>query len=211
MKTGSSGLVHDLTSPGNDESEGAAEDFYKYLTKVSKVAAKDFWRSQLDGYEMAIFPSPQPNVNQTRTEIYHEVMNLQWPDTGPTASTRVHAAWAILQAAYTNTSNAIFGVVLTSSCALQSKKERAASSFGAVVPLCVTVGQDSNLDELLQRIQTQIEEITPFMETGLQQIRRISADAERACQFQTLLIVQPGNRDNEQEIVQSKQADEDYA
>lgn len=202
-------LTYDEISPGNNESDAAAEEFYKYLTKVSKVAAEDFWRSQLDGHEMAVFPSLPANINQPRMEVFHEVTNLQWPDTGPRASTRVHAAWAILQAAYTDTSSAIFGVVLASSSKLQSK-ESAAGFPGAVVPLCVSVEQDSNSDELLQRLQAQIEEMMPFRQTGLQQIRRISADAKRACQFQTLLIVQPGNRDTEQNVVQSKQTDEDY-
>ena len=199
------------TNSGNHYLEGAADDFFRYLTSVSKPTAVSFWRSQLDENEAVVFPFLPPTIHQPRLDssVYHKTTELQWSLTGPTASTRVRAAWAILQATYTDSSEAVFGTILTDHRVLGSRDERKAGYPVGIVPLCIIVKENSSIDELSRRIQSQTEEMTPFAQTGLRQIRHVSAGAERACQFQTLLVIRPTNQDAEKESAQSGQVKED--
>lgn len=61
----------------------------------------------------------------------------------------------------------------------------------ATVPVRVVLGREKRVEELLQQVQTQAVEMTAFEQMGLQRIRRISPETERGSQFQTLLVVQP--------------------
>ncbi|KAK2608932.1 hypothetical protein QQS21_002508 [Conoideocrella luteorostrata] len=56
------------------------------------------------------------------------------------------------------------------------------------------------VEELLLQIQAQVADMTAFEQTGLQQIRRISSEAERACDFQTLLFIQPAADEKEKAV-----------
>ncbi|KAM5449449.1 NRPS cluster protein [Microsporum audouinii] len=58
---------------------------------------------------------------------------------------------------------------------------------------CDTITVDWNLSlyDLLQKIQTQAADMIAFEQTGLQHIKQINQDTKRACQFQTLLMIQP--------------------
>ncbi|KAM5465821.1 putative NRPS-like protein biosynthetic cluster [Microsporum ferrugineum] len=58
---------------------------------------------------------------------------------------------------------------------------------------CDTITVDWNLSlcDLLQKIQTQAADMIAFEQTGLQPIKQINQDTKRACQFQTLLMIQP--------------------
>jgi hypothetical protein len=61
------------------------------------------------------------------------------------------------------------------------------------------------IDQFLCLVQDQSTTMIPFEQTGLHRIRRASADAERACQFQTLVIVQPSQQNKRNRLLQIKE------
>lgn len=58
----------------------------------------------------------------------------------------------------------------------------------------VALDPEEDAGALLQRLQDQAVSMTPFEQIGLQFIGRLRGDAERACRFQTLMVVQPTGR-----------------
>jgi non-ribosomal peptide synthetase component F len=61
----------------------------------------------------------------------------------------------------------------------------------ATVPICVKLDWDQTIWQLLETTQRQAADMISFEQTGLQNIRHVSEEAALACQFQTLLVVEP--------------------
>lgn len=59
------------------------------------------------------------------------------------------------------------------------------------VPVRVRLRRDQDTATFLLNTQLEVSKMMAFESFGLQRIRKISADTEAACQFQTLLVIQP--------------------
>ncbi|GKT87879.1 non-ribosomal peptide synthetase protein [Colletotrichum tofieldiae] len=73
----------------------------------------------------------------------------------------------------------------------------------ATVPVRINVDPDASISDYLQAVQDQAVEMIPFEQTGLQNIAKSgNQDTQQACNFQTLLVVQPplGFSDSDAEI-----------
>jgi amino acid adenylation domain-containing protein/non-ribosomal peptide synthase protein (TIGR01720 family) len=180
--------------------------FVKYIIGVDESSAVDFWQAQLEGsdaQQFPVLPSPlhQPKVDK----VLRFDFALKWESNDFTASTVVRTAWAILQATYTNSSDAVFGVTVTGRQVAVAGIERIAAPTIATVPVLVRLDGEKSVEQLLQQVQAQAIDMTPFEQIGLQRIRHISKEAEQACQFQTLLVVQPTEKSKDNKLfVQSK-------
>lgn len=75
----------------------------------------------------------------------------------------------------------------------------------ATVLLRIPVPGDCRVGVYLARVQRQATEMIPYEQTGLRAIAKVSDEARQACDFQTLLVVQPSNRSSVDE-----QKQEDY-
>lgn len=177
-------------------------DFRRFVTHVSRTdpeAATKFWNNQLRASEAQVFPALPSVTSEPKSDksIIHQINNLHWPKNDITASTAVRAAVSVLIADYTDSQDVVFGVTSTGRQIAISGIEQMVGPTIATVPIRVPVGNDKSLLQFLTQIQEQSIEVTSFEQTGLQRIRKLSADAERACNFQTLLIVQPADESAE--------------
>ncbi|UKZ75700.1 putative NRPS-like protein biosynthetic cluster [Trichoderma virens FT-333] len=93
-----------------------------------------------------------------------------------TTSTLAHAAWAIVVGRITDGEEVVFGSTVSGPGAAIAGIEDIVGPTIATVPM----------------------QMIAFEQTGLQQIAKISPDCAKACNFQTLLIIQPqdGEEDN---------------
>ncbi|GLA09580.1 nonribosomal peptide synthase [Aspergillus niger] len=162
---------------------------------ATTIAAKEYWQSQLGGCQLMPFPSlPWPGYQPRADEVLqHQISGLRWPRNGITAATVVRAAWAILLAHYTKADapDVVFGATVTGRQGAVAGVERMAGPTIATVPVRVAWSWGEDIQVLLQRVQTQANSMTAYEHMGLQHIRRISADTQQGCQFQTLLVIQP--------------------
>jgi amino acid adenylation domain-containing protein len=167
------------------------QGFIKHIINIDQSRARDFWETQFKDLRTEIFPSlPSPTYQpRSDTSITYYFQNLEWPETDVTASTVVRTAWAILIAHYTDSDDIVFGVTVTGRQADISGIDQMAGPTIATVPVRIVLDREETLDRLLLRVQAQAVEMTAFEQIGLQNIRRISANAERACAFQTLLVI----------------------
>ena len=174
----------------------AFQDFVKHVLRIDQMQATTFWAKQLRDLEAPRFP-PLPSLEyepQAGNCVTRQILNLHWPQTDVTPSNFIRAAWAHVVSHYTCSSDVVFGVTLGGRQAPVHGIESMTGPTIATVPVRVRIDDLITVREFLQRVQVQAIDITTFEQVGLQHIRRISTNAERACQFQSLLVVQSKDR-----------------
>ena len=156
--------------------------FSKHETGVCEETALAFWKEELGGAEAVHFPQPStpwcsPRVGESLSCC---VKDFPLHPDDHTTTTIVLAAWSLLQMAYTNTTESIFGAALPS--------QGPATSLFALAPVRIMAHDQITVEELLQQVQTHLAASTPYCQTGLHRIRRIGEDIEQACQFQSVVM-----------------------
>ncbi|KAK8914997.1 Nonribosomal peptide synthetase dtxS1 [Metarhizium anisopliae] len=179
--------------------------FVKHIMDIDSDSSSKYWKAQFDGSEAAnIFPSLPSATYQPRSDTLtlHPIRDLAWPNTDITPSTIVRAAWSILSALYVDSTDVVFGVTVTGRQAAVPGVDQMTGPTLATVPVQVALDWHESVEQLLQRLQSQAIDMTAFEQTGLQRIRRVSAKAKQACEFQTLLLMQPAERNDNEEAHQ---------
>ena len=167
--------------------------YIDFLTRVPHDAMEDFWRSQATNEILPVFPTlpyaayrPKPD-----TSLQYEVHLVQNGTFKTTMSTKIHAAWAILQSQYCGTSNVVSGIALNSRNLPLPEIDVLVGPTIATVPFRLSIDWNCTIGEFLAGIQAQSLAMIPYQHMGLQNIRRLSAEAEALCDFQNILIIQP--------------------
>ncbi|KFY13765.1 hypothetical protein V492_03046, partial [Pseudogymnoascus sp. VKM F-4246] len=181
------------------ESLAPFQAFVKHIASIDEGRAREYWQAQLAGSEATSFPTlPAPAYQpQADSTLRHHIAELKWPRNDITASTAVRVAWSILGARYTGSSEVVFGATVTGRQAGVPGIDRMAGPTIATVPVRVVLDWEQRVEQLQQQVQAQAVEMTAFEQLGLPAIRSISQDTERGSRFQTLLVVQPHERQDE--------------
>ena len=167
--------------------------FVKHILEIDQDAAASFWQSQLASSELVCFPPlPSPTYQPQADELLGIDLNdISQIGGDITMSTAVRTAWGLLISRYCNSNTAIFGGIVTGRQAAVSGVEWIIGPTIATVPLLLILDPNESVMQLLQRVQAQGIDMIQFEQTGLSQIRQLGGDAEQACRFQTLLVVEP--------------------
>jgi amino acid adenylation domain-containing protein/non-ribosomal peptide synthase protein (TIGR01720 family) len=169
------------------------QHFVEHVVSVDQEAVRDFWTSQLGGLEAPVFPAlPSPDYQPRSNEFldYH-IPEINWPRGNATASSILRAAWAMVIASYADSEDVVYGATVTGRQAAVSDIEEIVGPTITTVPIRLHVGRQKTIEQFLDQVQLQSSEMIAFEQTGLQHIRRISSEASQACDFQSILIVQP--------------------
>lgn len=169
------------------------QPFIRHIRNIDVVASRKYWQTHFQGCEAAVFPvCPSPSyVPRVDSILEHEITNLAWPSNDITPSTVIRTAWSLLQSTYTTVDDVIFGATVAGRQAALVGIERVAGPTIATVPVRIVLDRDLQVEEQLQRIQTQAAESMTYEHLGLQEIRKLSQEAELGCRFQALLVIQP--------------------
>ena len=193
-------LVEKLYSGGDDETNAAKtvdiRPFVKHLTSDDNTQASEYWRFQFSQNESAIYPNlpatcvePRPSSVMKRSYALHPT--LRYSD--HTLATLVRASWAIVSASRAGSNDVTFGAVVSGRQAPINGVDSMIFPTIATVPVRIQVPRANGVKQFLDEVQNQATVMIPFEQTGLQKISKMGADAERACGFQTLLVVQPAS------------------
>ncbi|KAL7621640.1 hypothetical protein AAE478_008967 [Parahypoxylon ruwenzoriense] len=184
--------------------------FIKHIRSVDETCAANFWREYLGGTEAQPFPQLPSSSYRPKADmvISHSITGLHWPRKEATPSTLIRAAWSIVAAQYTGLNDVVFGATMSGRQAAIPKVEQMTGPTIATVPVRVTLDAEEGVDQLLSRIQEQAIEMFAFEQMGLQWIRRLNDDTDRACQFQTLLVVQPPSWNEENTLFEQDTNDD---
>lgn len=173
---------------------GSFNRFIAHLQRIDQKASADFWTSKLDGAVSTEFPTFEGDtltIGQATATVKKSVPMPVSSSMNYTLSTVLHAAWALTLATYKRAPDVTFGTVMSGRHTAVAGIDQVMGATVATIPLRVKLGQSDPVTSLLGQIHDYVTDATPFEQIGLQHIRRLSADAERACNFDTLLVVQP--------------------
>lgn len=189
-------LLEDLTCAYNEAKRPAAvsfQAFVKYTSTIDLEAASNYWKAQFAGCEAPVFPSlPTPTFQPRADEtLCHVIQDFSWPRTNITPSNIIRTAWAILQARHSDSSDVVFGAVVSGRQASMPGIDCIVGPTIATVPVRIRVDPDARVHDLQSRIQQQSAEMLPYEQFGLSRINSLSEMGPAASNFQSVLIVQP--------------------
>ncbi|PKY02181.1 acetyl-CoA synthetase-like protein [Aspergillus campestris IBT 28561] len=167
--------------------------FVEYTQGVPPAEVEASWRAQFKGFTGAPFPAPPTSqyVPKPRSSQSHTTALSLNHALGATLSTVLRLAWALTAAQYTGSTDLVFGVVMSGRGAPVTGIDAMIGPTLATVPLRVQWQASDSLRPLLRRIQQQTTAIMPVEQVGIPRIAGVSDEARQACQFQTLLVVEP--------------------
>lgn len=162
----------------------------KHSTKVKD--AEEYWQEALQGFDGNHFPSTNDQTRQPRSDTVAggQIDTIQWPQ-DVTPDTAIRAAWALVMSSRCESADVVYGVVVSGRQAAVPGIETLAGPTIATVPLRVAVDDAMTVDQLYSKLQTQAAGMVLFEQLGLPAIRRLSDEAAHACDFRSMLVVQP--------------------
>jgi amino acid adenylation domain-containing protein len=168
--------------------------FTKYLATIDADAASAFWRSALASSQATCCPYPPPPSGSYRCTASASV-RYQWkvPQSqlpGITLASILCTSWALVSTLYSDTSDVVFGQTINGRNVPCTNVTEIEGPVFTTIPFRARISPVENVHLLLQRIQAELVDMVPFQHLGLQNIMRLDADCQAACQFTTQLVIQ---------------------
>ena len=167
--------------------------FVKYLSNRDHSISKGYWKETLTGSDAYQFPRAS-HVNTKSTlngqTLQHHVKLAPHKHVDITPSNVVRAAWALVLAAYTNSSDVVFGETLAGRDVAVSGIMDACGPVLTTVPTRVRVDSGATVRDFLQAIASRVTERIPHQHYGISAIKAIGGEVAAACDFHNLLVVQ---------------------
>ena len=169
-------------------------DFVKHITAIPPTTLQSFWLNELRGAVGPQFPRvPSRDFLPTPDTLLERHIPLTLPATKfPfTLATLIRAAWALVASQHSGNDDVVFGETLTGRDIPLRGVEGIVGPLIATVPVRVRVARAGSVGGYLQGVQSAALARTPFQHMGMQNIRRVSRDAQYACEAPTGLVIQP--------------------
>ncbi|GKT45460.1 nonribosomal peptide synthase atnA [Colletotrichum spaethianum] len=175
--------------------ETSFSSFVKYSRDADTESVSRYWSSVFKGGQFASFP-PKPLAPGSTSEkgysaFARRTVPLPSPSTGATATTILRAAWALVIARFSGSEDVVFGVTTSGRNASFDNIESIIGPLIATVPLRVRCNGRTLVHDFLESIQMSTISMIPYEQMGIQHIARIDAACRAACDFQSMMIVQP--------------------
>ncbi|KAJ5825112.1 AMP-dependent synthetase/ligase [Penicillium robsamsonii] len=168
-------------------------NFVKYVRDTDETAMHDFWRRELKGAVGPQFPRlPSRDFMPTPNGLIEHQISLETGAGSPfTMATLIRGAWALVASQYTGSDDVVFGETLTGRDISLPGVESIVGPLIATIPIRIQVRRSSSVESYLQMVQQTILARTPYQHMGMQNIRKVSQDAQYACEAGTGLVIQP--------------------
>lgn len=176
------------------ETHAEIRDFVKWMRDADEVDMREFWRRELKGAVGPQFPRlPSRDFLPNPDSVVEREIALETAAGGLpfTVATLIRGAWALVASQYTSSDDVLFGETLTGRDIALPGVEHILGPLNATVPVRVRVDRTSSVAAYLQAVQQGISARTPYQHVGWQNIRKISPDAQHACEAGTGLVIQP--------------------
>lgn len=167
--------------------------FVNYTIQVDEAATRSYWTSQLAGAQRAVFPRTTMSADSKPVSCIMKTSTLfpKSMDTSTTKATIVRAAWAIMLARYSDTDDICFGTTVSGRHAPVPGVDSMPGPTIATVPVRLRLNKQEPLSNLLRDIQQQASGMVAYEQFGLRNIANVSPEAKEACNFSSLLVIQP--------------------
>jgi amino acid adenylation domain-containing protein len=175
--------------------------FITYLLTQDENNNKAFWDNSLSGYNSSAFPPLPPTLADEVKADTSIGLSFEMPtmkESSVTLATTIRAAWALAVYHNTGSPDVVFGATLSGRGAPVPGIEDIIGPTIATVPVRVNIPQRdsrSTVSDFLLDVQARSTSMIPHEQFGLQNISKLSQDAQRGCDFKTLLVIQPHEDD----------------
>ncbi|CAI7613393.1 unnamed protein product [Penicillium viridicatum] len=185
--------VSDALQNQSVELQTQMRNFVKYVRDTDETAMYDFWRRELKGAVGPQFPRlPSRDFMPTPNGLIEHQIAIETSAGSPfTMATLVRGAWALVASQYTGSDDVVFGETLTGRDISLPGVESIVGPLIATIPIRVQVRRSSSVESYLQTVQQAVLARTPYQHMGMQNIRKVSQDAQYACEAGTGLVIQP--------------------
>lgn len=168
--------------------------FIQHLSKAEGNGAqtKSFWASYLAEMENMLLPAKTLRKDESRDND-HVKLHIDWKRDDRsdfTSFTYIKAAWAMVLQQFTVCDDIVFGTTISGRNASVLGIENIVGPTITTVPVRARFHEDLTVRAFLEKLQNDAADTIHYEQTGLQNIQRASSDAAKACQFDSLLILQ---------------------
>lgn len=169
------------------------KDFVRFLADTDETKMNDFWRQELNGATGSQFPRlPTRDYMPTPNGTAERIIPLKASDCSPfTKATIIRGAWALVASQYTGSDDVVFGETLSGRDISLRAAESIVGPMIATIPMRVRVRRNMSAEAYLQAVQQGILSRIPYQHMGMQNIRKVSTDAQYACETPVGLVIQP--------------------
>lgn len=173
--------------------ETQMRDYIKYVRDTDEKAMEEFWRRELDGAVGPQFPRlPSRDFLPTPDGFIEHQLAFTMPEGASfTMATLIRGAWALVASQYTRSDDVVFGETLTGRDIALRGVEGIIGPLIATLPVRVNVNRLATVESYLHNVQKMILARVPYQHMGMQNIRKVSRDAQHACEAGTGLVIQP--------------------
>ncbi|KAL4795243.1 hypothetical protein BDV19DRAFT_175558 [Aspergillus venezuelensis] len=175
------------------EIQSQMREFVKYVRDTDETVMEEFWRRELRGAVGPQFPRlPSRDYLPIPNGMVERHINVEIASGSPfTMATLIRGAWALVASQYTGSDDIVFGETLMGRDIALPGVEGIIGPLIATVPVRVHVSRTSSVEAYLQSVQKAMLSRTPYQHMGMQNIRKVSQDAQHACETGTGLVIQP--------------------
>ncbi|CAG7953115.1 unnamed protein product [Penicillium nalgiovense] len=170
--------------------------FVQHLLHERDTSLEDFWRQEFFGLQAEHFPAiaSRPLSVEHPTEkvvLEHGVQLETGFSTKYTLSSIIRLAWAIVLWHQTGSEDVVFGATVSGRNANIDGIDQLSGPTLATLPVRIKLATSQPVHEGLSQVQGQFVNMMVHEQTGLSRIRQVGREAAEACNFQSLLVVQP--------------------
>jgi amino acid adenylation domain-containing protein len=160
---------------------------------MNSDAAKSFWDTQLRNAQKTALPFRIKNASQKATsKVLRKTLDFsQHQQSSITKASVLRAAWAIILAEYCDTKDVCFGSTVSGRNAPVVGLREMSGPMIATIPIRTRLDGGKSTAAFLKDVQAQSMEMTPYEQFGLQNIAQLHSAAKQACDFESLLVIQP--------------------
>lgn len=175
------------------ESQPQLRDFVNYVRDIDEVAMQQFWRLELkDAVGPQFPPLPSRDYLPTPDAILEHHIPFETSNGLPfTMATLIRGAWALVASQFTGSDDVVFGETLTGRDIPLAGVESIVGPLIATLPVRIPIDRTSTVECYLHSVLQKILARTPYQHMGMQNIRKVSRDAQYACEAGTGLVIQP--------------------
>ncbi|KAF7198517.1 Malformin synthetase mlfA [Pseudocercospora fuligena] len=163
---------------------------------------REYWREYFSGLSTCHFPPSAPrrrNFSQDKLASLNKIertLNFTTAATSSiTAASIIRAAWALVIGRHVNCRDVVFGETMHGRNTAISHTQHIIGPTITTIPVRIRLDDDLPIAVFLAAVQASNASSTVYEQLSLQDIARISTEAEQACNFQSLLMIQPKEQD----------------
>ncbi|EAW07799.1 nonribosomal peptide synthase Pes1 [Aspergillus clavatus NRRL 1] len=170
--------------------------FIEYLLERNMSDSDEYWKSQLANLSCTPFPQSKNSLpDAVRVGNRHQSsMKISRAPGGVdlTVPELIRAAWAVVVAAHTGSSDVCFGETLMGRNIDLPGVTDIAGPVLTTIPTRIQVENELPITQYLESVHHLTTTMLPHQHSGLQRIRKLNSDTASACEFQNLLVIQTG-------------------